>query len=135
MKNGNGLKSKIFLSILMAIYIFFPVPTFAGNILSSRHTLYPGKNITSSNGQYQLILQEDGNLVLYSNGNALWSSRTMGKGAKKLVMQRDGNLVLYKDREPVWATNTSGNNGAFLKIQNDGNLVIYRAVWSTGTAH
>ena len=43
-----------------------------------------------------LLLQTDGNLVLYTRtGTALWASGTGGKGLSDLVMQNDGNLVLY----------------------------------------
>lgn len=58
----------------------------------------------------------------------------------KLIMQSDGNLVLYETRRwpgqmvAVAHTATYGNPGAYLYMQNDGNLVIYRngqALWST----
>lgn len=61
----------------------------------------------------------------------------------KLIMQEDGNLVLYyrnKDGavRPLWATNTNIKNAAFphLIAQNDGNLVIYNLgnpLWSSNT--
>jgi hypothetical protein len=45
-----------------------------------------------------------------SNGAALWASNTAGQGAGTLVVQNDGNAVLYRDRDgvAVWATGTSG---------------------------
>ena len=57
-----------------------------------------------------------------------------------LIMQDDGNLVLYtvaKDRV-IWASNTHGNPGAYMHFQEDGNLVIYnsdksRALWASNT--
>ena len=57
-----------------------------------------------------------------------------------LVMQFDGNLVLYTAANaPVWATGTSGSN-AFLVLQNDANMVLYsnpagspKPVWATNT--
>ena len=134
MKKGNRLLASIFIGIFTVSLLLRPCPTFAGNILATNHILFPGESINSLNGQFQFILQEDGNLVLYHGKKALWTSRTKGKGGRKLVMQRDGNLVLYGKRNPVWATSTNGNRGAYLKLQNDGNLVIYKAVWSTGTA-
>jgi hypothetical protein len=49
-----------------------------------------------------------------------------------LVMQGDGNLVLYFApfgqsvwAHPLWASNTAGNSGAFAVMQGDGNLVVY----------
>jgi hypothetical protein len=51
-----------------------------------------------------LELQADGNAVLYSsNGSALWTTGTGGRGDSRLVMQNDGNLVLY-DNSPNAAT-------------------------------
>ena len=120
---------------LIAILTMMTVPTaMARNILASSQILYRGEALESPNGRFKLVLQNDGNLVLYDRTKALWSSGTNGKNAKKLVMQNDGNLVLYGPNGPIWASNTSGNRGAFLMIQDDGNLVIYKAVWSTQTA-
>lgn len=60
----------------------------------------------------------------------------------KLVMQADGNLVLYSDNRPIWSSNTwtpnPARNGYVLVMQKDGNLVVYnkdtwRATWSSGT--
>jgi len=56
-------------------------------------------------GEYYLILQEDGNLVLYNaEDEPIWSTGTVGSGAESLVMQSDGNLVLYSSKSAVWAT-------------------------------
>ena len=43
----------------------------------------------------KLVMQGDGNLVLYRGNSAKWASDTHGKKGEKLVMQDDGNLVLY----------------------------------------
>lgn len=72
---------------------------------------------TDNYGSY-LILQGDGNLVLYnyvsSDGETdaipSWSSQT-NSGAYA-VMQGDGNFVLYDDNQyPVWSTNTFADEG------------------------
>jgi len=120
--------------ILLIVTAFTPRPGMAKSILSSSQILYKGEFIQSPNGRYKLVLQTDGNLVLYDKKKAMWSTGTNGKNVKKLVMQSDGNLVLYGTNGPVWATNTSGNRGAYLILQDDGNLVIYKAVWSSSTA-
>jgi hypothetical protein len=97
-----------------------------------------GTRKPSPNGQYYLICQTDGNLVLYkNNGTAIWSSNTFGQTVTKCVMQTDGNLVLYNQNAAVWYSNTPGNQNAFLALQDDGNLVIYTvtgvAIWATNT--
>jgi hypothetical protein len=106
--------------------------------LGSNQTLNTGQAITSSNGNYRLIMQGDGNLVLYSVNRALWSSRTAGTPVVKVTMQSDGNLVLYNaQNKPYWASNTAGKGPSSLVIQTDGNLVIYdnnnRPTWASNT--
>jgi hypothetical protein len=60
------------------------------------------------------------------NNTALWASNTFGKGGVKLIMQNDGNLVLYTaSNQPVWASNTAGKGTSFARMQDDGNFVVY----------
>jgi Beta-galactosidase len=106
--------------------------------LIANHELTSNQSLTSCNGDYTLIMQGDGNLVLYQNGTALWASNTSGSAADEAIMQGDGNFVLYTSSgSPVWSSGTAGNDGAYLVVQNDGNVVIYSAsgstLWSTGT--
>jgi hypothetical protein len=95
--------------------------------------------LTSSNQRVRLILQGDGNVVLYRNGDgkALWATNTDGKPVTRAVMQHDGNFVLYDaSGKARWASNRDGNPGAFLVVQDDGNLVSYRggqAIWASNT--
>lgn len=100
--------------------------------------LYPGQSLDTADRRLRLILQPDGNLVLYSPTRALWASSTVGKQAAFLAMQPDGNLVLYdRDSRPIWNSGTSSTEGLHLHIQQDGNLVLYNAFgrpfWNTGT--
>jgi peptidoglycan LD-endopeptidase CwlK len=95
-----------------------------------------GSRWQTCNG-YTFVLQNDGNLVLYSRTAWLWSANTAGRG-HAIALQRDGNVVLYDiNWKPIWATNTVGNSGAFLALQTDGNLVVYnssgRPLWATNT--
>jgi hypothetical protein len=111
-------------------------------------SLPQGVPLCSPNGAYHLVVQADGNLVLYRSShfhpdNALWASQTQGRGSGpfRLDLQRDGNLVLYDGaNNPTWATQTHGAAGSGhldqLKLQDDRNLVLYRngkARWSSGT--
>jgi subtilisin family serine protease len=45
-----------------------------------------------------------------SEGGVAWSAKTNGKGAGNLVLQDDGNLVLYRvsDHTVIWSTKTNG---------------------------
>ncbi|MGH2827376.1 MAG: hypothetical protein ACRDKF_10445 [Actinomycetota bacterium] len=50
------------------------------NTLNAGQLLKPGERLESSNGEFALLMQEDGNLVLYRNpaaaSSAYWSSDT-----------------------------------------------------------
>jgi uncharacterized protein YkwD len=113
--------------------------------LFSNTCLQPGQSIQSNNKLHTLVLQTDGNVILYNNQNkALWTTNTAGVQPRDLFMQPDGDLVLYDTSGTSrWCSQTSNNPGAFLNIQDDGNLVIYRvgsqtetaenALWATGS--
>lgn len=109
------------------------------NRLNPNGRLLPGTSISSDDGRFSLVMQGDGNLVLYRNGaGALWATGTAGKQVAFAVMQNDGNLVLYTPNgAPVWASGTHGNPGSVLILQDDGNLVIYapgsRTIWASNT--
>lgn len=91
-----------------------------------------GDVLRSPSSQYRLIMQPDGNLVIYTPGSQIvFQSYTKGTNSK-FVPQLDGNLVIYSaSGQSVWQTYTQGQGGARLSMQDDGNLVFYR---SNGTA-
>lgn len=95
--------------------------------------------LESTNRKYKLILQGDGNLVLYSNSTPIWHTGTFGQQVGTLSMQGDGNLVLYSSagRPLWWSQGSFGKNGNHVRIQDDGNLVLYtmsdQPTWHTGT--
>jgi hypothetical protein len=109
-----------------------------GPDLASGASLHAGDSRTSSDGRFVFTYQGDGNLVLYQQGTAIWSSGTNGTSANGTSMQGDGNLVVYDaSGTPRWASGTAGYSGSHLTVQSDGNTVIYtpsgQPVWSTGT--
>jgi hypothetical protein len=111
-------------------------PTRCGAI-DAGHGLAAGESVVSCDGRFELVLQSDSNLVLYSGGMALWSTGTNCQYGRALAMQGDGNLVLYSNTgAALWDTHTNGHPGATLAVQNDGNVVIYdggKALWNSGT--
>ncbi len=100
-----------------------------GSVLYAGEQLLVGQSLRSPNGHYSLLLQSDGNLVLYGPGGgptgAIWASYT-NSGAR-LAMQGDGNLVLYKSNNTFagFASWTQAYPGAWAQLQDDGNLVVY----------
>ncbi len=109
----------------------------ASNALQGGESIVPSQLISSLDARFQLLFQQDGNVVLYFSGAALWATGTSTGEALQFTMQSDGNLVLYTSASaPLWASGTSGHPGAKLFVQNDGNLVILDGatpIWSSGT--
>jgi len=103
------------------------IPSGAPDTLASGQSLFVGQSRTSIDGQFQLVYQSDGNLVLYGPGGSVhFASCTEGTSPGQVAMQGDGNLVIYNGSgSPIWWTATDGNPGAYLAVQPDGNLVIY----------
>src|SRR5262245_52733882 len=63
--------------------------------LSSGERLAVNESLGSPSGQFSLVLQDDGNLVLYDQDHApVWASGTDGQQVSSATMQADGNLVL-----------------------------------------
>ena len=96
-------------------------------------------SIASQDGRSTLVMQGDGNLVLYrTGGQACWATGTNGRSVSQAIMQGDGNFVMYGPGGVyVWDTATDGHPGAWLTVQNDGNVVIYdpagNPLWATNT--
>ncbi|WP_129311555.1 hypothetical protein [Streptomyces sp. L2] len=101
----------------------------------------------SPNNRARLVMQHDGNFVVYVDGVAKWATYTSVNPNDRndwqiAVWQEDGNLVVYKvnlatdARRAVWQSGTSGR-GMLLAIQDDCNVVIYsgsgQPLWQTGT--
>lgn len=119
-----------------------PPPAPGADTLPSGGTLQPNQSLASTSGQYTVVMQGDGNLVLYdAAGKALWASNTAGQGPSFLAMQGDGNIVVYRlsDGQPTWSSSTNGRGPSHLVLQNDGNFVVYRDAdgapsWASNTA-
>lgn len=114
-------------------------PTYLGSSwLGVGSQMYENQYIKSYDGRYSLLMQPDGNLVVYGPGHhALWHSKTYGKPGLRLAIQYDGNLVLYnQNNQPVWYSGMR-SNASYIVIQTDGNLVEYSnnysPLWHTYT--
>jgi hypothetical protein len=104
-------------------------------------------SLVSCDKRFELIMQRDGNVVLYQNDKddrqALWATGTtpwwnMLDSGEDAVMQEDGNFVVYGfNRQALWASDTDHHPGAWLIVQDDGNLVIYgpddKPLWASNT--
>jgi len=81
--------------------------------------------VVLQNGDFQLVMQIDGNLVLYNRNTPVWSSGTGGK-ATLLDIQDDGNIVLKGPNDYNYYYNTYGNNKAYLDLKSNGFLRLRR---------
>lgn len=107
--------------------------------LFANQGLNPGQTLWSCNGAYRMIMQTDGNLVVYvgNSNKVVWASGTWDRTPLYTIMQPDGNLVTYFTPGGPWSPNTWGHPGAFFRLQDDANLVIYASsggvLWSPNT--
>jgi hypothetical protein len=108
-----------------APYVASPVTgTSVTNIAPREETwlFAPNGNMTLAPGQQLgddhvfIIMQTDGNLVVYVDYVAKWSSATNGHGCEDgtgchAVYQADGNFVIYDaSGSPQWTSNTAGSS-------------------------
>ena len=117
-----------------------PGAASAASLVPAAGMLTAGQSIVSPNGEYELTMQSDGNLVEYlTGGRSLWSTQTGGNPGAYAVMQTNGNLtVLDSAGATLWSSNSHASGcSSELAVQDDGDVVIYgpqdQAVWSTGT--
>lgn len=98
------------------------------NTLSAGQTLNVNGKLVATNGWYQLIVQADGNVVVYDKAQSSpTSTNTAGNGSVRLTMQTNGDLALYRnsDNAMIWHSDTAGSGARKLIMQNDGNIVLY----------
>lgn len=103
--------------------------------------------LVSQNGKFILVMQTDGNLVLYQDlidvNTAYWSTDTwwLPENARPTCarLQEDAQFVLYDDNGVArWTSGTWGPGyvAPYLILQDDGNLVLYhddsQPVWASG---
>jgi hypothetical protein len=122
-------------AIAFLTYLVVSLAATANTTIPPGSALGPGQTVFSQNGRYRLVMQTDGNLVLYRNDN-LVRFATYRYGYYS-IMQGDGNFVEYTaSNQPVWATYTTYSPGAYAVVQDDGNFVIYSSsgvpLWHIG---
>lgn len=102
-----------------------------GQRLNVGDILGPGRCIYSTNRSYVLVMQTDGNLVIYrlSDSRAVFNSGTSGYGAVQARVVRGAwgpdMIVESTDRFPFqrW----EGHQGTYVNPGNDGHLYIGNA--------
>jgi hypothetical protein len=82
--------------------------TCRGNSVGLGPNGYLDRGQAINYGDMTIAHQNDGNVVAYHNGRAVWATNTAGRATTRLIMQTDGNLVLYGPSGAVWASYTFG---------------------------
>jgi len=86
-------------------------------------TLWPGDSVTSNNGQFQLVMQGDGNLVEYGIGRkVLWSSNTSGKPGAFAQVRANGTLAIVHNNVRVALWGGAGQVGRNFGVRPDGTM-------------
>ncbi len=118
--------------------------------LKKGDSLKRGERLSSPNLRYRLVLQDDGNLVLYRQDAVdfwqwLWDTNSRayvqfsaGKNypdVASVQLQQNGNLAgLDSAGQSVWISDFLPKGGETLQVQDDGNVVIYnsagQSIWS-----
>jgi hypothetical protein len=105
-----------------------------GETLESGHYIPSHRQGKHGGPRHKLIMQHDGNLVLYDNMTPIWASHTGGTGARRARMRKDGHFVLEDGHgKVVWASGAR-TPGSFVVLQDDGNFVQYcgnKALWAS----
>ena len=108
-----------------------------GSALHAPGTIVANQYVASPNGQYDLCMQADGNLCLYTQGRFLWATWTQGHPGAYAVMQSDGNFCVYPagGGTPLWDSGSIGGSCTF-SVGDNADLVITdgagKTVWSAG---
>ncbi|MEM9353697.1 MAG: choice-of-anchor Q domain-containing protein, partial [Planctomycetota bacterium] len=78
------------------------------------------QTIISPDGSAVLVMQGDGNLVVYISGLPTWASATNGSGAIRTTIQPDGNLTITTAGDSiVYQTNSGSDAGSFARLRVD----------------
>ncbi|KAG6495873.1 mannose-specific lectin-like [Zingiber officinale] len=119
------MASLVMLSAALLLGLLLPF-SMADNVLLGGDRLKTGESLTE--GDFSFDMQFDCNLVLYDNGQPVWSPPSNGLGNSCFAyLQTNGNFVIYNGNgQVVWTSNTAGEEGNYiLVLQRDGNVVIY----------
>lgn len=102
------------------------------------HSLSAGQALRSRNGRHRLVMQTDGNLVLYNDGRPSWQSGSRDpSGRARALFSGDGNLaVIGGDGRVRYNATVEGRGGQQLAVRDTGPAVVLRRdgseVWRNG---
>ncbi|WP_336763316.1 hypothetical protein [Paenibacillus sp. USHLN196] len=89
---------RVLLACLLILAFAVPATASAGYLgdkLTIGQSMAKGDYLTSQDGRFSAIWQNDGNFVIYQNGSSLWSSGTSNSGAVAFKFESVGKPVIY----------------------------------------
>ena len=112
------------------------VPPTTGRLI-----LFPGEFICSPSETFKFGLSAVGELVLLHHLDPVWEAGGCSGQATSAILQRDGNLVVYSDTGALWSSRTAGipTSAASILVGDDGVATIHTNknghIWSTGSTN
>jgi hypothetical protein len=119
---GTGVQNE---NLTGSYYYTGDDPAFIKTELKAGNRLKSGETIKSPNGSHNLVMQGDGNLVLYKSRDVVWSTNTNGT-SNGLMLTTTGNLEIRVSgglESLMWQSGSSGT-GTKLVVFDDGNIVL-----------
>jgi hypothetical protein len=120
---------------------YTPFQANGTSVLPPNQTMSPGQFLTSQNGQFRLVLQTDGNLVIKNGETIIWAadinqpySQTLHRRKMREPLQfviSNSGFLYDPSRGRLWIAESTHSTDKSLwyntcmLIQDDGNLVIY----------
>lgn len=121
--------------------LYSPFQASGSSVLPPNQTMSAGQYLQSENGQYRLILQSDGNLIIREGETVVWTadsgqphSTTLHPKKMREPLQfviSNSGFLYDPARRRLWiaesthSTDKSLWHNTFMTMQDDGNLVIY----------
>jgi hypothetical protein len=113
------------LMFMVAAVQHVPAEAVDRSRLDAGETLAPGDDLVSTDGLHTLTMEVDGDLVLRSGDEVVWSAGTTVPGST-LVAQADGNVVVQAPGgAPQWATGTHGGGPTRLEVHEGGGARVH----------
>ncbi|XP_056135224.1 B-type lectin plumieribetin-like [Lampris incognitus] len=112
------------------------------NHLNMGGELRQGEYLTSVDGKHRAVFQDNGNFAIISESSVTWQTKTSGSHGMRIVLQADGNLVMYTQyRKVVWSSYSYSllreSAHVRLTLTNEGLLELDRDgvhIWSSATS-
>ena len=118
-------------------YYNFTKPPLVSNIIRVNECLPSNHELISLNGKYRLVMEDDGNLVIFEAVKPIWKTHSHRSDADRFCLQ-DNQWTLCRGRQTIVLYCQQMDQIAYAILQDDGNFVAYSAagvaVWSTDTA-